>query len=164
VTVGGDTQKSSGDPTSPNESATSSGGGTLPTIAYVLSAVLILAYLVAIAFAWSNAGEGAEVWARHLELLTGLEALAFAAAGAVLGVTVQRPAVAAAESRAEDAEASAKANEEAAKTGVALAKAVEAKQNTVEERLENLKAPDRVAEGMKTELVELADIASSIRS
>ncbi len=97
-------------------------------------------------------------------MLTGLEALAFAAAGAVLGVTVQRPAVAAAESRAADAEATAKANEEAANTGVALAKAVEAKQNTVDERLENLKDANRVAEGMKTELVELADIASSLRS
>jgi hypothetical protein len=139
-------------------------GGALPTIAYVLSAVLVLAYLVAIAFAWFNVGEEAEAWARHVELLTGLEALAFAAAGAVLGVTVQRPAVAAAESRAADAEATAKANEEAANTGVALAKAVEAKQNTVDERLENLKDANRVAEGMKTELVELADIASSLRS
>ena len=51
---------SGGGTTSPNESATTSGGGTLPTIAYVLSAVLILAYLVAIAFAWYNAGEDVE--------------------------------------------------------------------------------------------------------
>jgi hypothetical protein len=150
--------------TSPNESATNSGGGTLPKIAYGVAAVLILAYLVAVTFAWLAVGEAAEAWARRVELLTGLEALAFAAAGAVLGVTVQRPTVTAAENRAEDAEARASANEEAAKTGNALAAVVEAKANRVDERADNLREANRVEEGMKTELTELADIASSIRS
>jgi hypothetical protein len=43
------------------ESAENSGGGTLPTIVYVIAVGLIAAYLLAVALAWGAVGEAAEV-------------------------------------------------------------------------------------------------------
>lgn len=91
------------------EGAENSGGGTLPKIAYTIAIVLIIAYLVEVVVSWGLVGEPAEAWSRHASLLGGLEALAFSAVGAVLGVTVQRPVVKAAEKRARENERDAKA-------------------------------------------------------
>jgi hypothetical protein len=136
-----------------NDDTQNSGAGTLPMIAYVVAIGLILAYLVAVALAWGVVGEAAETWARRIELLGGLEALAFAAAGAVLGVTVQRPAVRAAEERAE-------ASAQDARAGRAVIAAAEAKANRANELLENYREASRVEEGITTEFQQLVDIAN----
>jgi len=109
-----------------DEEAADSGAGRLPTITYVITIILIAAYLVALALAWAAIGEAADIWARRVVLLGGLEALAFSAAGAVLGVTVQRPAVKAAEKRARD-------NERDAKAGQAVVSSLRAKARGADE-------------------------------
>ncbi len=87
-----------------SEGTPGSGAGTLPWIANAIAIVLIAAYLVAVLSAWLVVDANETAWLRRSELLGGLEALAFAAAGAILGVTVQRPAVKAAQNRARNAE------------------------------------------------------------
>jgi len=146
----------------PSESTPDSGGGTLPRIASALAIVLIAAYLIAVFFAWANAGAGETLWLRRLELLGGLEALAFAAAGAVLGVTVQRPAVRAAQNRAKTAEQRAEANAKAARAGEAVIAAARAKAERTEEQVLNFIQPNRVEQGTKTEFEELVKIAELI--
>lgn len=149
---------------SPNASTPDSGGGTLPRIANSIAIVLIAAYLVAVLSAWLVVDANETAWLRRTELLGGLEALAFAAAGAVLGVTVQRPAVKAAQDRASQAENRAENNAKDAEVGNVLLAAVEAKAEGTEERVRNLQDPDRVEQGIKTEFEELARIAESIKS
>ncbi|HEY6356181.1 MAG TPA: hypothetical protein VIY30_16985 [Burkholderiaceae bacterium] len=60
-------------------------------------------------------------WSRWLTVLASLEAVAFAAAGAVFGTTVQRQRVAEAKERTAKAEDDAKANATAAVNGRVLA-------------------------------------------
>jgi hypothetical protein len=79
----------------------------LPTIAYIVGGVLIGTYLLAIALQWFEVEERELEWSRRLVLISGLETLAFAAAGAVLGTAVQRQATKKVEERAEANEADA---------------------------------------------------------
>lgn len=65
-------------------------------------------------------------WARMVTLLASIEAVAFAAAGALLGTTIQRGRVVDAKARAEKAEEAAEANAAAAAAGRTLAMAVQA--------------------------------------
>jgi hypothetical protein len=138
------------------EGANNSGGGSLPTIVYAIATVLIVAYLVAVAVAWGAVGEAAEAWARHASLLGGLEALAFSAAGAVLGVTVQRPAVRAAERRARE-------NEGDARAGRAVVAALHAKAQRMGGRLAAMGATDSVEQALTGEFQELIDTANEAR-
>jgi hypothetical protein len=79
----------------------------LPTIAYVVGGVLIGTYLLAVALQWFDVDERELEWSRRLVLISGLETLAFAAAGAVLGTVVQRQATKKVEERADANEADA---------------------------------------------------------
>jgi hypothetical protein len=76
----------------------------LAPIAYVVGIALIVAYFIALALAWSGIDASESEWGRRLQLLGGLEALAFAAAGAILGTTVQRQATQTEKERARAAE------------------------------------------------------------
>ena len=99
----------------------------LAPVAYVLGIALIVAYFVGLALAWSNIGGSDSEWGRRLQLLGGLEALAFAAAGAILGTTVQRQLTQKEEQRATRAERQADASAADAEKGRAVLNLVEAK-------------------------------------
>jgi hypothetical protein len=138
------------------ESAENSGGGTLPTIVYVIAVGLIAAYLLAVALAWGAVGEAAEVWSRHASLLGGLEALAFSAAGAVLGVTVQRPVVKAAEKRARE-------NESDAKAGTAVVASLQSKIQNTGGMTAAMGVNDSVEQAMTSQFQELLETANNAR-
>src|SRR5215212_7079083 len=138
------------------EDAENSGGGTLPRIAYAIAIALIIAYLVALVVAWGAVGEAAETWARHASLLGGLEALAFSAAGAVLGVTVQRPVVKAAEKRARE-------NESDAKAGTAVVAALHGKVQNTGGVTAAMGVNDSVGQAMTSQFQELIDTANHAR-
>ncbi|MEA2548009.1 MAG: hypothetical protein QOE42_607 [Chloroflexota bacterium] len=106
----------------PADPGASSGAQRLSIIATIVALVLILAYLVAVYLVWSTVKEAKEgEWLRYADLRGGLEALAFAAAGALLGTTVQRQATQAAEKKADEEKTRADANQQAAEGGRALA-------------------------------------------
>jgi uncharacterized membrane protein YcjF (UPF0283 family) len=95
---------------------------TLTTVAVVVAVVLIAAYLIALFLQWLRIDLPDLAWARGLDLLGGLEALAFAAAGALFGTTVQRQVTEKAEREASAATKRADENEKAAEAGRAVVK------------------------------------------
>jgi hypothetical protein len=102
------------------ETKTMSAAGSAMAVCVVTAWLAMLAWL---AFSVDMDDRG---WARMVGLLASIEAVAFAAAGALLGITVQRGSVADAKARAEKAEQVAQANVGAAAAGRTLAKAVQA--------------------------------------
>ncbi len=134
------------------DDAQNSGAGRLPAVAYAVAIGLIIVYIAFVALAWGAVGETAEDWADRIGLLGGLEALAFSAAGAILGVAVQRPAAKAAEKRAKD-------NEKAADAGRAVIAAARAKAHRAGERVQTLRESDSFERGFESEFQELVDIA-----
>jgi len=92
----------------------------LTPVAYVLGLALIVLYFVGLALAWSSIGGSDSDWGRRLQVLGGVEALAFAAAGAILGTTVQRQATQKEQERAVRAERKAQENELQARKGEAV--------------------------------------------
>jgi hypothetical protein len=82
----------------PTETFTTTSG--LPFVAAVVAVALVVLYLIFVAVQWGNVETEPLVYARRSELLGGLEALAFAAAGALLGTTVQRQVTEKAEAEA----------------------------------------------------------------
>ena len=81
----------------------------LPLLASVVAVLLLLVYLVFLGLQWGNVTDPDLEYARRADLLGGLEALAFAAAGAILGTTVQRQVTKKAEADATAARVEAKA-------------------------------------------------------
>ena len=74
-------------PDSTDSSTRSSG---LPLFASVVAIVLLMIYFVFAGLQWADVGAVEVTYARRANLLGGFEALVFAAAGAILGTTVQR--------------------------------------------------------------------------
>jgi len=89
----------------------------LTLLGSVLGVALVTTYIIALFIQWFSVGQDELPWARRIQLLGGLEALAFAAAGAILGTTVQRRETRKAEARAVEEKARADANEADAETG-----------------------------------------------
>lgn len=89
IEIGGGRDEDDG-PASRRTSGSRETGKQLTPIAYLLGVALIVLYFVGLALAWSNIGGSDSDWGRRLQLLAGVEALAFAAAGAILCTTVQR--------------------------------------------------------------------------
>ncbi len=139
------------------DNAENSGVGTLPKIAYIIATALIVAYLIAVVVAWGAAGEAADIWSRHASLLGGLEAVAFAAVGAVLGVTVQRPAVRSVEQRARN-------NEKDARAGRAVVAALKAKARGTGSTLAAVGATDDAEQAMTDQFQELINTADEARN
>jgi hypothetical protein len=77
---------------------------------------LLAVYLILVSVQWRNSDQDDLGWARRSELLTGVEALAFAAAGVLLGTTVQRQVT----RKAEDQAAQARNEADAARADAAL--------------------------------------------
>ena len=100
-------------------------GNDKPSGAILYAALFILAgWLVLLGWLVLDADAADEVWGRRVALLGSLEAVAFAAAGALFGTTVQKQRVADARQNADKAEERAKENAAAAADGKALAAAV----------------------------------------
>lgn len=111
--VVGPGSKSSGKADNKNNDAARAGGGqptVIPGMPWwfpAIVAVLVLSY-----FGWlhfrmfdlASTADATKVWERSWMLFVSIEAIALAAAGAVLGVQIQRGRVQAAENRAEKAE------------------------------------------------------------
>lgn len=96
------------------------GDTKLTTTATVIAAVVITAWLSVLGFMLTRIeDEGELVWTRLGVVLGSIEAVAFAAAGALFGVTVQKQ-------RVEDANKRADKHEDAAMKGKALATAIRA--------------------------------------
>jgi hypothetical protein len=106
----------------------------LPLFASVVAVLLLLTYLVFLGLQWGNVTDSDLEYARRADLLGGLEALAFAGAGAILGTTVQRQVTKKAEDDASAARVDAKvqraradAEQNDAEKGRALHKLAKAK-------------------------------------
>lgn len=101
---------------SKSDEKSDTGGSRLSTIATIVALVLIGAYLLSVYVLWPRVGATTPEteWLRLVDLRGGLEALAFAAAGALLGTTVQRQATNQAEKRADKNEKGADAAKELA--------------------------------------------------
>ena len=114
----------------------------LPRFAVGVAVVLLLVYLVFAFLLWRDADLQELTFARRAHILSGLEALAFAAAGALLGTTVQRQVTTKAEKEAETARADsarhaarAEAQARDAEKGRALQRSIEAKIGAQHEEL-----------------------------
>jgi hypothetical protein len=106
----------------------------LPWFAIAVSLALIAAYLTGLVAQWLEADVGDDtVWARRDALFVGLEALAFAAVGAVLGVQVQRTATTA-QVRAERAQTTAELEQVRAKGALEVEPVLERVTEIAEQR------------------------------
>jgi hypothetical protein len=130
----------------------------LSFLANLLAMALIAVYLVALGLQWFAAGLDEPEWSRRLHLLGGLEALAFAGAGAVLGTTIQRQVTRKAEEEAAEAKTRANQNQSAAEKGRALhALAVTKAQQASEPATRDLDQAAVSGDGALAELVELGN-------
>lgn len=100
-------------------------GTPLAGTALVVAITVITLWLGLLAWLAFNADASDATWSRLLVLLGSVEAVAFAAIGALFGTTVQRQRVADLAARTEAAESRANANETAALNGHRLAAAVQ---------------------------------------
>ena len=89
-----------------------------------IAILILLAWLAVLGWLLLQTDATEVVWARWLTVLASLEAVAFAAAGALFGTTVQRQRVKDAADRATQAEERAEKNLEAATSGRKLSDAV----------------------------------------
>jgi hypothetical protein len=90
----------------------------------IVAVIVLGIYIYALVVLWGSTGEEAEMWARRISVLGGIEALAFAAAGWLFGRDVNRQTIDQANKRADDANRNA--SEEKQKAGKAQADAVAA--------------------------------------
>jgi hypothetical protein len=101
---------------------------SMNTVKAIVTVVLVLAFGVLIAFLLSEVGVSQSSWERYVYLLSGVEAVVFAAVGWLFGKEVHREQAQKAEAKAEDASAKhvVAASEAAAEKakGLALARAI----------------------------------------
>ena len=131
----------------------------LHPVAVFAALLVMVAWLTMLSRLVYIAGSAEErEWVRMFAVLASLEAVAFGAAGALFGTTIQRQRVQEAQARAEKAEGAAAVNAQAAANGKALAAAVKARQGTrTPEGLERVSAGDSRRSGPDQELVALAE-------
>jgi len=107
-------------------------GQKLGVVATILAIALIVVYIVFLILQWNNVKAGDLEWSRRSDLFGGLEALAFAAAGAVLGTSVQRQVTKKAEDQAADAKGQADQKKARADTNQKAAEKARALHNLAE--------------------------------
>ncbi|MBA2719945.1 MAG: hypothetical protein H0U52_12005 [Chloroflexi bacterium] len=115
-------------PASPPPPAGTSGEGTrrLTVLGSLVALVVVIGYAAIIAGLWVRSGAADAEWARLIGLQSGIQAAAFAALGALIGVTIQGQAVGAAQddaAKAREAAGTAAAGEAAATAQVGAAQA-----------------------------------------
>lgn len=101
-------------------------GSSLAGAALVVAVTVIAVWLGLLIWLAFDTGASEVTWSRLLVVLGSVEAVAFAAVGALFGTTVQRQRVADLQARAEAAETRAEANQTAVINGEKLAAAVKA--------------------------------------
>ena len=131
--------------------------------ALVAALVVLAAWLVLLGWLASHTDIADNQWARLISVLSSLEAVAFAAAGALFGVQIQKQRVQEAQKRANNAENRASEAEKTAtastEKGKALAKAVKTRaagRITAAEKLERV-ATTGGPPAVPDDLVALAD-------
>src|SRR5262245_40407007 len=98
-------------PAAPDPPLPLSGVRNLGAVATTVALGIVIIYFTFVVFQWRATGSDNVSWARRQELLTGIQALAFTALGAILGTTAQRQVTNEAKARAEQAEVTAQRNE-----------------------------------------------------
>ena len=122
-----------------------SNGGSdrkLTTVGTYMALILLVAWLVLLTVMAFHTSASEMEWARWGSVLGSLEAVVFAAAGALFGTTVQKQRVQDANQRAEDAVAASKRNEKAVTIGLMLAKGVKDRAAA----LANVNSPEKIRE------------------
>jgi signal transduction histidine kinase len=133
----------------------SSGPAWLAPARFVVTVLLLLAFAVFIVYLLAHTDATNKSWNRYVYLLTGLEAIVFAAVGWLFGREVSRPVVEQAKEAGQAKEAAATEREK----GASLARAVmahDAAQPQRESRLQSMGAPQQAAAAQDmSALVEL---------
>lgn len=143
-----------GDETGEVTTDAAAAGSPLVGTARAVAVTVIALWLALLAWLAFNADSSDVTWSRLLVVLGSVEAVAFAAVGALFGTTMQRQRVADLTARTEAAESRADANETAALNGHRLAAAVQATRASGGEDAELLSADGRSG---KDPLLELAN-------
>lgn len=142
------------------------GEASLQGAALIAALFIVAAWLGLLGWLAFHTGASEVEWARLLAVLGSLEAVAFAAAGALFGTTIQRRRVeeakeraTKAEDRAAQAEKSSMANAQAAVNGKALATAIKARRTR-----SSAQGVERVSTGHAQEAVtdDLAALAEQL--
>lgn len=126
------------------QQTTSGGPAWLGTARFVVTVVALAAFAVFIYYLIRHSDAADNVWNRYVYLLTGLEAIVFAAVGWLFGAQVSRPVVEQAKEAGQAKEAAAAEREK----GASLARAVvaqDASQPQRESRLQSMGAPQHAA-------------------
>jgi hypothetical protein len=142
------------------------GGGDGPlkwnSPAVVLGGLVLAGFAGLVIFMTSQAEAASEAWTRLAFVYTSVEAIVFAAAGAVFGTRVQRAQTEEARSRADRAQGRAEKNEAQAAGGRALAKAVKTARGSTVSPDEESFGPPGVGGRAPDGLDQLAAIASEL--
>ncbi|MDH6142976.1 MULTISPECIES: hypothetical protein [Kitasatospora] len=101
-------------------------GGSLAGVALVVAVAIVVVWLGFLVWLAIDTGASEITWSRLLVVLASVEAVAFAAIGALFGTTVQKQRVEDLKARTDAAESRAEANQTAALNGHKLAAAVKA--------------------------------------
>jgi hypothetical protein len=154
-------QTAAGEPT---RQVQTTGTSSLPMIASAVAVTLLVAYFVLLLMQMGKVNDSEPAWSRRSELFRGVEALAFSAAGAILGTTVQRQVTKKAEAQAEQARIDADeqrhradGNEAAAEKGRALHRLAAVKAQGAGATPQTRGAPATGRHNEFQELVELAE-------
>jgi uncharacterized integral membrane protein len=131
-------------------------GGSLGWLATLVALAIVLLYFVFVVLQWRATGAESLTWSRHEELLTGLQALAFTALGAILGTTAQRQVTRRVQDEARKAEQSAERNARDAEKGRGLQAAIEARSAMVAEGETDVVRGPAASRSFLTELVDIA--------
>lgn len=143
--------------------------GTHTKITLLVAAALLAVYLLAVYSQWAHVGADNVAWARRSELLSGLEALAVAAAGVLLGTAVQRTATSAAQSDAERARRRAGSAELGEREAQVMRAMLEARTSvpsemTTSERFGDARVASEEQDSATQVLAEVLAAADSVRT
>lgn len=144
-----------------NSGGASKNGDRLSGAAIAMAVAVIVVYVVFVWLAWARVEEVDTLFNRRLNLLGGLEAIAFAAAGALFGTVVQRQVTKKAEKEAGEQKQRADGNEKDAEKGRALDALARTKAQQAGPRFRA--AGQDPVDQMTTELQEFIDLADQYR-
>jgi hypothetical protein len=136
----------------------------LPVFAGAVAVALLVAYFILLLMQMNKVHEDEPAWSRRSDLFRGVEALAFSAAGAILGTTVQRQVTKKAEAQEEQARKDADEQRQRANENAAAAEKGRALQRLAMVKAQGAGSGPQVRGGPGTahrsefqELVELAE-------
>ncbi|OGF58670.1 MAG: hypothetical protein A2Y62_03970 [Candidatus Fischerbacteria bacterium RBG_13_37_8] len=133
-------------------------------ITAVVAVMILLCFVWFVKYMLGLVAIGEKEWARALYLFTGVEAIAFAAAGFFFGGKINHVRAEKAEERAENAEKRANANQEEAVKAKGLVEAVKSKGKTHDSKVAiyNTLVPQQAIQLMQEDIKELTDLANKL--